>query len=44
MIAYLIAITGGFAWDDLAVIAIVTAGWWGIWGFLGWMLLGFPAF
>jgi len=44
MITYLIAITGGFAWDDLAVIAIVTAGWWGIWGFLVWMLLGFPAF
>jgi hypothetical protein len=44
MIAYLIAITGGLAWDDLAVIAIVTAGWWGIWGFLVWMLLGFPAF
>lgn len=44
MIAYLIAITGGFAWDDLAVIAIVTVGWWGIWGFLVWMLLGFPAF
>ena len=43
-IAYLIAITGGFAWDDLWLMVLVSAGWWGIWGFLVWMLLGFPAF
>jgi hypothetical protein len=44
MIAYLIAVTGGLAWDDLWLIVLVSAGWWGVWGFLVWMLLGFPPF
>ena len=44
MIAYMIAIFGGLEGDDLLILAIVSASWWGIWGFLVWMLCGFPAF
>lgn len=44
MITYLIVIIGGLKRDDLLVLVGVSACWWGVWGFLVWMLCGFPAF
>jgi len=43
-LAYLVVIMGGLDWRNGLILAGVSAGWWGIWGFLVWMLLGFPAF
>jgi hypothetical protein len=43
-IAYLVFIMGGLDWRNGLILAGVSAAWWGTWGFLVWMLLGFPAF
>lgn len=43
-VAYLVVITGSLDWDDVLIIIGVSAGWWGIWGFLVWAIRGFPAF
>jgi hypothetical protein len=44
MITYLVVIVGGLDSVNLPVLIGVSAGWWGIWVFLVWMLSGFPAF
>jgi hypothetical protein len=41
---YLVVIMGGLDWHNGLILAGVSAGWWGVWGFLVWMLRGFPAF
>jgi hypothetical protein len=43
-VGYLVAIIGPLDWNNLLVLVGVSAGWWGIWGFLVWTLCGFPAF
>jgi hypothetical protein len=43
-IGYLLAIIGPPDQDDLWLVFGVSAGWWGVWAFLVWMLCGFPAF
>jgi hypothetical protein len=41
---YLVAIIWPLDRSNLLVIIGVCAAWWGVWGFLVWMLRGFPAF
>jgi hypothetical protein len=43
-IGYLVAIVGSLDRHTLLVLLGVSAGWWGVWGFLAWALSGFPAF
>ena len=43
-IGYLLAIVGPLDGQDVLMIVGISAVWWGIWGFLVWVLLGFPAF
>ncbi|HXV43587.1 MAG TPA: hypothetical protein VEC96_11040 [Anaerolineae bacterium] len=43
-IAYLAAISWPPDWHDWWLIAGISAAWWSVWGFLVWMLCGFPAF
>src|SRR5438128_43305 len=43
-IGYLVAIVGSLDRHTLLVLIGVSAGWWGVWGFLAWALSGFPAF
>lgn len=49
--AVLVVYLMGLAWVDdpaswnrhnLLIVLLVSAGWWGVWGFLAWMLCGFP--
>lgn len=41
---YLVAMIGPLDRHNLLILAGISAGWWGVWGFLVWALLGFPAF
>ena len=41
---YLVLIIGPLEPHDLRLLLGISAAWWGVWGFLVWMLLGFPAF
>ena len=41
---YLVAMIGPLDRHNLLLLLGISAGWWGIWGFLVWMLCGFPAF
>ncbi|MBI4466185.1 MAG: hypothetical protein HY656_01995 [Acidobacteria bacterium] len=45
-IGALMQVGGTQAWTphNLGILAFISAIWWGIWGLLAWMLLGFPAF
>jgi hypothetical protein len=43
-LGYLAAIIGALDRHDWLLLGGVSAAWWGGWGFLVWMLLGFPAF
>jgi hypothetical protein len=43
-IGYLVVITGTPDRHALFILIGVSAGWWGLWGFLVWVLRGFPAF
>lgn len=43
-IGYLAAIIGSLDRHNLLIVAGISAIWWGVWGFLVWMLCGFPAF
>jgi len=41
---YLVAILRPLDGRNLFILLGVSAAWWGVWGFLTWMLLGFPRF
>jgi hypothetical protein len=41
---YLVVIIGSLDQHDLLLMVGISAIWWGVWGFLVWMLCGFPAF
>jgi hypothetical protein len=41
---YLVVIIGSLDRNDLLLLAGISATWWVIWGFLVWILCGFPAF
>ncbi len=41
---YLVVILGSLDRHDLLLLGGISASWWGIWGFLVWMLCGFPSF
>jgi hypothetical protein len=41
---YLVAMIGPLDRRNLLLLLGISAAWWGIWGFLVWMLTGFPAF
>lgn len=41
-VGYVVMLVGPLEPHDLLVVLGVVGGWWGIWGFLTWMLLGFP--
>ena len=41
---YLVVIIGSLDRHDLLLMVGISAIWWGVWGFLVWMLCGFPAF
>ncbi len=41
---YLVLIAGPLDRRNVLLLAAVSAAWWGVWGFLAWMLRGFPAF
>jgi hypothetical protein len=43
-VGYLVVIIGSLDRQDGLLLVGISAGWWGIWGFLVWMLRGFPAF
>jgi hypothetical protein len=43
-IAYLVAVIGPLDRQDWLLLVGVSAAWWGVWGFLVWALVGFPAF
>jgi hypothetical protein len=41
---YLATIIGPLDYQDVLLFLGISAAWWGVWGFLVWMLRGFPAF
>ncbi|MBI3942306.1 MAG: hypothetical protein HY326_04775 [Chloroflexi bacterium] len=41
---YLVVIIGSLDRQDVLLLAGISTVWWGIWGFLVWVLRGFPAF
>jgi hypothetical protein len=43
-IGYLLVVAGPVDSSGWLVLILVVAAWWGVWGFLVWTLLGFPAF
>jgi hypothetical protein len=43
-LGYLAAVIGPLDRQQLLLFLGVSASWWGVWGFLVWMLCGFPAF
>ncbi len=38
-IGYLVAITGAYDFRNLLVFGAISAAWWGVWGFLAWILV-----
>jgi hypothetical protein len=43
-VGYLAALISPLDWHNLLMLLGISAIWWGIWGFLVWVLCGFPAF
>ncbi len=43
-LVYLVAMIGPLDRHNLLLLLGISAAWWGIWGFLVWVLCGFPAF
>lgn len=43
-VGYLVAIIGPLDGHNFLILAGISIIWWGIWGFLAWVLTGFPAF
>jgi hypothetical protein len=41
---YLVMVIGSLERQDWLLVAGISAAWWGVWGFLAWMLCGFPIF
>lgn len=43
LLAFLLAPFDGLSWRDGAIVALVSAGWWGVWGGIAWLLARKPA-